>query len=160
MIDSPTRVLFLSQRPTGSWHQLQLGPTGEPLPGDPSTWRLQISGECRPQIVLPEGVSRAELHINPATSPSPGGRSLPLLIVEWACASGRSPEGRILPPEIAFGNEGVFVSLTIRNRPGDQDCQGNPEYPFTLQLSEPLGSRQLFDASLVPPAPVKPPTTP
>jgi hypothetical protein len=159
VIDTPARVLFVALTSSGEWQQISLEPSAGTPPASP-TWREDTIGRCQPQVVVPAGVSRAQLWLDPARSPSPGDRTVRLLIVEMACASGQSPAGRIVEPQLVYRPSGVFVSLTIQNRPGAQDCQGNPEYQYTLQLSEPLGSRQLFDANLVPPVPVGAPPRP
>jgi hypothetical protein len=61
---------------------------------------------------------------------------------------------------VAYRPDSVFVSLAVRMRPGEQDCQGRDPDPYTLELSEPLGSRSVFDASLVPPVLVEAPASP
>ncbi len=72
-------------------------------------------------------------------------------VVETACASGQSPDGRVQEPVIEYGAESVAVTYTVTSRPGGQDCQGNPEFPVTFTLSEPLGERTLLDGGTTPP---------
>jgi hypothetical protein len=45
------------------------------------------------------------------------------------------------------------VTLAVVPRTGAQDCQGNPDTPFTLELDAPLGDRELLDGAHSPPAP-------
>ena len=72
-------------------------------------------------------------------------------IVESACASGTSPEGRVLEPTIEYRSDAVVVTYSVTRRPGGQDCQGNPAFAVELRLSEPLGGRALLDGSIQPP---------
>jgi hypothetical protein len=78
-------------------------------------------------------------------------REIPVFILEEACASGRSPKGRVLPPEIEYTPTSVLVRFAVTKRIGDQDCQGNPPFALTLSLAEPLGNRTLLDAGDTPP---------
>lgn len=73
---------------------------------------------------------------------------------ERVCASGESPEGRVLPTTIVMREDAIEVAVGIRERTGGQDCPGNPAYRMRLELPEPLDSRVLFDASQYPPRPV------
>ena len=73
------------------------------------------------------------------------------ILMETACASGQSPEGRVNEPVIQYTAESVTVTFTVTPRPGAQDCPGNPEFPVTFTLSEPLGERALLDGGSTPP---------
>jgi hypothetical protein len=73
------------------------------------------------------------------------------LIREKACASGVSGADRVDPPDIAFSETAITIRVDIRRRPGAQDCQGTPPFPFTLELPEPVAGRALLDASTTPP---------
>lgn len=73
------------------------------------------------------------------------------MVLEQACASGTSPEGRVEPPAIELTDTTVTVTYSVRHRVGSQDCQGNPPLAVGLQLPEPLGNRTLLDGSETPP---------
>lgn len=125
------------------------------------TWQLASSGGCMPELALPEGVTRAEWRIDPAfPAPDPAADSIHVLLTERACASGRPPLGRVLDPQVTSTAEAVTIVLLVRSLPGGQDCQGNPEFPFEVPLSEPLGDRRLLDGALFPPQPVLAPRDP
>ena len=51
----------------------------------------------------------------------------------------------MLEPRVAFRSGAVSISFSAVPPPGDQNCQGNPEVPYTLTLDEPLGDRVLRD---------------
>jgi hypothetical protein len=90
--------------------------------------------------------------VDPTALPlSPDATTIPALIMEEACASGRPPEARVLEPTVFSSETAVLVSVLVRRQPGAQDCQGNPAVPLEIHLAEPLGSRRLLDASEVPP---------
>jgi hypothetical protein len=90
--------------------------------------------------------------LDPAAAP-PTAASVAIhgLVQETACASGRSPEGRIQGPLIELTVTAVTVTFGVRHLPGGQDCQGNPAFPVTFELPDPLGERPLLDGSKVPP---------
>jgi hypothetical protein len=80
------------------------------------------------------------------------------MVVESGCASGRSSEGRIVGPDIAYTDESVTVTFAVRQLGGSQDCRGNPPTPVAVRLSEPLGDRALLDGGTDPPR--EPPVCP
>lgn len=98
-------------------------PTPEPAAG-PATWRL-----------------------SPDEAPTSDSRTIRVLLTERACASGRSPEGRVLEPQIEYRVDAIFITLRVRSRAGAQECPGNPEYPLMIELGEPLGDRALVDGT-------------
>jgi hypothetical protein len=98
-------------------------------------------------------VGPASWWVAPAALPLPAETTvIPAQLREVACASGRSPEGRVLDPLIFSSEDAVLVTFWVRRSPGGgQDCQGNPEFATLIQLPEPLGDRKLLDGSEVPP---------
>ena len=117
------------------------------------TWMLMSSGPCAQRLVTDEDLVDTDLTL--ADTPSPGDTSVDLLVTERACASGHSAEGRIELVELTETTEQVRLRIGVRPRDGDgQTCQGNPPTPFTIELDEPLGDREIVDASVVPPRPV------
>jgi hypothetical protein len=84
----------------------------------------------------------ADWRIDPTAELGPTTREVPITVNERSCSSGRSAEGRIA---VSVDYEGDTVSLDVGVRPfgGDQDCQGNPDTPYVVVLSEPLGGRTI-----------------
>lgn len=76
---------------------------------------------------------------------------IPAIISEQACASGQSPEGRVLDPVIEYRADAVVVTISVTKRIGGQDCPGNPDFPIEIKLAEPLGERALLDGGSIPP---------
>ena len=148
VVNSPSVVLFVAAgKADARWLQIIMTPTPA------GSWQPNGYGPCQLEVLFGEGVGRAELLLDPSAPASPQATSVPLLVLETACSGGASPEGRIEAPLLSYRPDAVYVAITIRTLPGEQDCSGAgiDPYPFTLQLSEPLGARQLFDASVVPP---------
>jgi len=115
-------------------------------------WRLDTAAKCQPEIVLPAGVSRAEWRLDPAfPQPAAGDRLLHVLIHEQACANGRPPVGRVLPPLVTPSQTAMTIAILVTNVPGGADCPGNPEFAVTVELPEPLGGRPLLDGAVFPP---------
>jgi hypothetical protein len=113
-------------------------------------WEMDRNGQCRAQIALPEGIGRATWWLDPAAGP-PGedATELSAIIVEQACASGQPPVGRVLAPAVVYGEDVITITIAVRVIGGD--CPGNPLFPLTIQLAEPLGDRALLDGSVFPP---------
>jgi hypothetical protein len=111
-----------------------------------------IQGQCHLGIAAPDGISFARWWLDPAAPlPTPGSTELTVLLRERECASGRPPEGRVLAPTIIASADAFQIAIGIRKQVTDQDCPGNPAFPATVVLPEPLGERGLFDASQFPP---------
>jgi hypothetical protein len=85
----------------------------------------------------------ATWRIDPSDPPSPESTSVAVLLTERACAGGRTPEGRILPPDVVYHADRIVISLSVRSWPGD--CPSNPEHRLTVELDQPIGDRVLAD---------------
>lgn len=121
---------------------------GEPtLP--PGTWHIAGGDICTPRLAEGNEGGRAEVRL--ADTPSPGDTSLQLAVMERACASGQSAEGRVVIDELHLTDTEVRVRVSVIPPPGDdQTCQGNPWTQLEVDLGEPLGERTVVDANLVP----------
>jgi hypothetical protein len=86
-----------------------------------------------------------------AAAPKPVSTSIRALVVEESCAGGKSPEGRVELPRIEPTAAAIAITFEVRRQPGGQDCQGNPPFPVTIKLPEPLGGRALLDGGADPP---------
>jgi hypothetical protein len=94
-----------------------------------------------------------------APAPTAGSTSIQALVLEEACASGKTARDRLETPLIDLSETAVTVTFGIRPLPGTQDCQGNDPLPVTFQLPEPLAERTLLDGNEVPPREAaRPPT--
>lgn len=68
-------------------------------------------------------------------------------VIEQACASATSADGRIVVQELRYEEDAIVAIIGVIPRPGLNDCPGNPITSFTLELDEPLGGRQLLDGA-------------
>ena len=75
---------------------------------------------------------------------TPETQSFEIVVRERDCASGQRADGRIERPDVQYGDDTIVVTIRVRPRGGDQTCPSNPLTPFTLELSEPLGDRELL----------------
>lgn len=154
LVDTAEAVLFVAPAVGGGWRQVLLWP-GRAL-GSASTWGSRTIGECHLGPAAPADASFADLWLDSARLPTATARTVRLLLVENACASGASPAGRIQTPTVIDRPDGVVVLISVTRPPGNQDCQGNPEYPFDVALPTALGARSILNAARLPPALVRP----
>jgi hypothetical protein len=97
-------------------------------------------------------MGRASWWLDPkAPPPTEDSTSIRGFVEEQACASGKSPEGRIEGPLFDPTETDVTVTFGVRPQPGHQDCQGNAPFPVRFELPEPLAGRTLLDGNEVPP---------
>jgi hypothetical protein len=114
-------------------------------------WQPRRWGGCDPRIVISPDIGPADWWLDPAAAPpGPETTELHVLVMELACASGASADGRIAEPVIATSSTTVTVTIGVRAREGDQTCPSNPATPFVVLLPEPLGERQLLDGGHAP----------
>ncbi|MEM7337482.1 MAG: hypothetical protein AAF467_02475 [Actinomycetota bacterium] len=118
-------------------------------------WRPTGWGGCRVEISA-VGLGPAEVAFDPENPPQPDDTELALLINEQACASGEAPIDREIVPVITEAAESVTIVVLVAPVEGGADCPSNPWHPITVELSEPLGSRQLVDGHQFPTEPVGP----
>lgn len=115
------------------------------------TWLLTSAGPCAQRLATDDDLGDADLTL--ADTPSPGDTSVDLLVHEQACASGQTAEGRIELVDLTEMTDQVQLRIGVRPAEGDRTCQSNPPTPFTVELSDPLGDRDIVDASAMPPRP-------
>ncbi len=113
------------------------------------TWLLMQAGPCTPRLVTDSDLAPADLSL-PA-EPAAEASSFDILVHERACASGQSAQGRIEVVELEETEDQVRLRIGVERREGDQTCQGSPPTQFRIELREPLGAREIVDASIVPP---------
>lgn len=116
------------------------------------TWLLTSAGPCAPRRITDDDLGPADLTL--AEVPSPAATSVELLVHERACVSGAAATGRVELIELRETAEEVRVHIEVRPLGGNQTCPGNPPTPFAVDLSEPLGEREIVDTSVLPPRPI------
>lgn len=123
-------------------------------------WRMDGLGSgppCEPTVVLPEGLNRVIANLDPDSLPNPDSTSIDLLVTEAACASGREMGDALQGPQVVETDTEVlvaFAAVPISDRV--INCQGNPSSRVSVELSQPLGNRTIYDGLYVPPKPLLP----
>ena len=106
-------------------------------------------------MVLPEGLNRVDVRLDPESPPSPDSTAIDLLVTEAACASGREMGDALQGPQVVENDTSVLVAFAaIRLAARAVNCQGNPSTPVSIKLSQPLGQRTIYDGLYVPPKPL------
>lgn len=116
---------------------------------DGDTWRPEGWGQCRVEVSSP-GFGNAYWVLDPDSDPAASGTELHVLINERACASGEPPVGREIVPVVLEEPDTITITVLVEPISGAANCQSNPWHPITIDLSEPVGDRTLFDASVAP----------
>ena len=116
--------------------RLELGPAG---------WTSKEFGDCRPQAVF-NGLNSATWHLAPDVPfPNKASTRFTALVSETTCTSGRSADGRVLPPAILTSPTEVLVVFAVRPPPpsgnGLEACPAPPPTRIEVTLPEALGDR-------------------
>lgn len=117
-----------------------------------SGWKAEGFGQCEIQPAF-AGSEAARWEPAPGVVIGPDTLGFEALVFERACASGASPEGRIVGPAVVVLDDAVIVMFGTKPPPGPQTCLAGPPAVVRVQLPEPLGDRQLLDGSTFPPEP-------
>lgn len=108
-------------------------------------------GQCRIELDA-AGWGNARFVVDPKTPPDPAAHQISVLATENACAGGQAPDGREVRPVILDENDRtVSIVLLVEQTDGATNCQGNPAFPYEVDLGSPLGDRKILDASVYPP---------
>lgn len=113
-------------------------------------WKVDGWGDCRPRLMLPDGIGIATWDWGGPGWPGPTIRTFDALVTEQSCAGGQSSAGRILGPQIVVSDDTVLVIFTVRPLGGTQTCPGNPATRVRVDLGMALGNRTLFDGGTLP----------
>lgn len=115
-----------------------------------SNWTYVRSSQCdiRPTF---EGIGPAHWELAPGESLARTTQTIDVLVTELECASGQSPDERIVPAAILYYEDSVVVVFGVTPLPGFQTCEGGPPAEIELDLGEPLDERELMDGGVFPP---------
>ena len=120
---------------------------------DNGAWAWRGHGGCR--RLVPQ-LERDEIMWVELSAPGAGldrtATTLTVGVNEIACTSSRDPEPFLRSPAVVETEASVTVYWTSEAPTGAQTCPGNPTVEQDLTLVEPLGDRELLDASTWPPA--------
>jgi hypothetical protein len=118
------------------------------------TWKWAGSssgGPCPLQTRPPQGLNTVNWRIDPSAGPlTPNSTQIEVLVTERECASGQAMGDRLLGPEVVMTDSAVLIAFAANPPPGEgQTCPSNPEQAVVVDLSEPLGSRDVLDGLAV-----------
>ncbi|MFT4468572.1 hypothetical protein ACMX2H_01555 [Arthrobacter sulfonylureivorans] len=81
-----------------------------------------------------------------AAEVTPDSTALRLGVTRLECASGET--GTVLEPDVQFERGRIVIRTDVEPLTGDAyNCQGNDAVPADVELSEPVGNRDLVDAA-------------
>lgn len=67
-------------------------------------------------------------------------------VVRLGCSSGVT--GELRRPEISYETDRIVIEIDVeRFEGGAADCQGNDSVPLMVELTEPIGDRELVDGA-------------
>lgn len=110
---------------------------------------LQIATNCNLFFNTP-GMNVASFRLDPEQALDPDATSIPILFTEKACASGGALNGRQVEPSILETEDRIEIVVLIEANKGDQNCPGNAEINWIVELDAPVGQRSIADASAIP----------
>ncbi|MGH2462894.1 MAG: hypothetical protein ACRDFZ_04615 [Candidatus Limnocylindria bacterium] len=118
-----------------------------------SSWKWARSGQCDVKPWF-DGLETARWEMAPAEQPSPESRTVAVLVSEQTCPNGESLKGPIEQAAVTYLEDSVIVVLGNRIPPGPHvGCGPLAPAAFLVELSEPVGDRQLLDGYVYPPEP-------
>ena len=106
---------------------------------------------CGPEVPLAPGFGRVDVHLDPGSLPEPDSTSIRLLVTQQGCAGGREMGDSLKGPQVLETDSAVLVAFAVVTTPGAATCPGNPPAAVTIELSEPLGERIVYDGLYSPP---------
>lgn len=112
-------------------------------------WRARGWGGCRIEVTAP-GYGVATFVLDPEYPPDSSAQVLHVLATERECASGQAPVGREALSIAVETSDRIEITILVEAPTGDQACPSNPAFPLMVELNEPLGDRQIWDAALRP----------
>lgn len=75
----------------------------------------------------------------------PADRAVHLQVQRVDCASGKT--GEIVGADVDYQDEQIVIAVHLEPIVGAHTCQDNEQVPYTVELDEPIGQRELVDAA-------------
>jgi hypothetical protein len=165
VVATSDRVAFLGTLGGGPGHMLV------ELERHDGQWRYRSSGACALEVQRP-GLTTARWALDPiAPAPTATDTKLHVIVNDPECNDGvQLDPKRVHPPTVTFTAKAVSigyyvdsVSPGLHTCPGPIGAPGRPDImgiPVVVDLGQPLGTRQVLDATQYPPAPARTTTDP
>jgi len=123
--------------------------------GDRWIFAGEASGRpCEPVVPLPPGLAHVDVLLDISSMPDPADTSVDLLVSEQGCSGGRDMGDALRGPQVVETDDAVVVAFAVVPIAGMATCPGNPWTSVTIELSEPLGGRWVYNGLFFPPAPL------
>lgn len=99
-----------------------------------------------PPPTEPARGSTAVWTIDDTVPPSPDSDSFTALVTRLGCSGDQT--GEVLEPQVTTEDDRIVVTFAVAPLPeGAYPCPGNDLVPYTVQLDDPIGSRELVDGA-------------
>jgi hypothetical protein len=110
-------------------------------------WKPVGWGDCRIELGA-DGWGNARFEMDRSSSPDPSATTFTVLATEVNCAGGGPPTDRDVRAVVVDESEkAVAVLILVEPVQGAVTCQGNPDFPFEVELPSAIGDREVLDAS-------------
>ena len=114
-------------------------------------WTPTGFGDCRMELSA-EGWGNARFELDPSAPVDPTASTVSVLATETSCASGQPPDGRAVRAVVLDeASDTVSIVMLVEPVEGGANCQGNPAFPYDVDIGSPIGERHILDASVYPP---------
>lgn len=112
---------------------------------------LSGANDCDVRRVLPPGLNSVEWELDVEfPAPTSDSTELHVLVTELGCAGGREMGDQLLGPQVVETADAVRVAFAVIPPEGStQTCPGNPPAAVTVELSAPLGDREIRDGLVI-----------
>ncbi len=111
-------------------------------------WAGASSGDgCPLATTIPKTLSTVDWRLDPSAAPlTAESTTIRVLATELACTGGKAMGDRLLGPEVVVTETEVRTAFAAQPLDGEaHECPGNPDQPVAIELSGPIGDRQLVD---------------
>jgi hypothetical protein len=98
--------------------------------------------------VARDGIRASSWRLDPSHELEPDQTVLRILVTEQTHAGAQRATGRVLRPDLHFGNDELVLTMFITPKPGFQFRAPNPETPVRVALPRPVGLRTPIDGAL------------
>ena len=116
------------------------------------TGQAASGGPCEPAVPLPAGLVRVEVRLDPDSMPGAADTTIDLLVTERGCAR---EMGDALKVQVIETDVAVLVAFAVIPDASDVTCPGPwTATSVTIELSDPLGQRGVYDGLFFPPKPL------
>lgn len=114
-----------------------------PARSDPSSRSTSVP------LAAPEKGDLATWDIDPAAPPLSGSSTFTARVTRLACSGGFT--GRVLRPGVVVTDTEIVVTATVEVLPPGElySCPGNEVVPYTVDIGQPIGARNLVDGACI-----------